>query len=180
MSPANRASLNKQLIRLADGDRNAFDSIYEAAWPIASRFASRMVQGSVEAEDVAQQALLKVFHRISEFDRTKDALSWILGITAFECKTARQKIKRRRENFNSEDVLVEKSDHQASAEEQLVSKSIEDGIQAALAGLSIQDQDTIKIAIFEMDRPEIPAATFRKRLERAFDRLREKWRDEYE
>jgi len=168
------------MVRLADGDRSAFDFIFQTTWPLVHRFAIKMMASSVEAEDVAQLALTKVFSRATEFHRDKDALSWILGITAFECKTARQKVKRRKEDFQNEETLAQKSDQKASAEEHLVSKAIENAIQEALEGLSAQDQETIKIAIYEMARPNIPDATFRKRLERAFDRLRDKWRDEYE
>lgn len=180
MKPQERTDLNQHMIRLADGDRNAFDFIFEMTWPLVHRFALKMVSKGQEAEDIAQLALTKVFSRASEFDRNRDALSWIIGITAFECKTARQKVKRRKEDFNSEDQLSAKSDQSASAEDQLIQSAISAAIQDALNGLSVQDQETIKIAIHDMDRPNIPSATFRKRLERAFDRLREKWRDEYD
>lgn len=180
MKPQERADLNLNMVRLTDGDRGAFDSIFQSTWPLVHRFALKMMSGSPEAEDIAQLALTKVFSRASEFHRDKDALSWILGITAFECKTARQKIKRRKEDFNSEEALSQTSDQNATAETQLVNQAIESAIQDALKSLSPQDQETIKIAIHEMERPNIPAATFRKRLERAFDRLIDRWRDDYE
>lgn len=105
MKAHERAQLNAQMIRLADGDRGAFDVIFDMTWPLVHRFARKMTSASPEAEDIAQTALTKVFSRASEFRRDGDALSWILGITAFECKTARQKAKRRREDFVSPENL---------------------------------------------------------------------------
>lgn len=180
MTPQERADLNQHMVRLADGDRHAFDFIFQATWPLVHRFSLRMMAGTTDAEDVAQLALTKVFSRASEFHRDKDALSWILGITAYECKTARQKRKRSKEDFQSDDLLAQQSDPQLSVEAKMISQAIEDAIQEVLQGLSAQDQETIKIALHEMERPEIPAATFRKRLERALDRLRDQWRDQYE
>lgn len=180
MSSVDRNELNKYMERLVDGDRNAFDYVYAVSWPLVHRLALKTIGQGPDAEEVAQQSLMKVFSRASEFEKGRDALSWILGITSFECKTARQKVKRRKEDFHSEDRLALRADPKALAEEQLVLKSLEDAIQDALEGLSPQDQETIKTAIHELDRPNIPGATFRKRLERAFDRLKDKWREEYE
>ena len=180
MSPQVRAELSRLLLRLADGNRTAFDPIYEMTLPIVHRFAAKMISNKSEADDIAQTALMKVFSRCAEFRRDGDALSWILGITAFECRTARQKVKRRKEEFGQEDSLDQKADLSATAEEKLITKNLEDAIQEALSGLSFEDQETIRISIHEMERPNIPATTFRKRLERALGRLKDTWRDKYE
>lgn len=180
MSPLVRAELSQLLLRLADGNRGAFDPIYEMTLPIVHRFALKMISNKSEADDIAQSALMKVFSRCGEFRRDGDALSWILGITAYECRTARQKVKRRREEFGQDESVNQKADSSFNAEEKLISKNLEDAIQETLSGLSVQDQETIKVAIHDMERPDIPAATFRKRLERALGRLKDTWRDQYE
>lgn len=180
MNPQDRTELSQLLVRLADGDRKAFDPIYERTWPLVNRFALKMISNSSEADDIAQLALMKVFNRATEFRRDGDALSWILGITSFECKTARQKVRRRKEDFNTEITLAHKADTSISSEELLIQKNLDEAIQEILQGLNPQDQETIRIAIHEMEKPDIPAATFRKRLERAFARLKDTWRDQYE
>src|SRR5262245_57529195 len=85
------------MARLADGDREAFDPLYETLWPVVHRFAERALAGAPAAEDAAQTALLNVFSRASEFDAERDALSWVLEIVAYECRTIRQRARRRRE-----------------------------------------------------------------------------------
>src|SRR5262249_15628574 len=92
-----RKQLHDQMVRLADGDRAAFEPLYEALWPVVRGFALRVLAGPEDAEDAAQRAMMAVFARASEFDSERDALSWILGITAYECRTSRQRGRRRRE-----------------------------------------------------------------------------------
>src|SRR5258708_34098292 len=82
--------------RLADGDRTAFRPVFALVWPQVRAFAARLV-GPADGEDAAQAALLKIFSRASEYDRARDALPWVLGIAAWECRTLRGRWERRRE-----------------------------------------------------------------------------------
>lgn len=166
--------------RLADGDRSAFDRVFDIAWPPVNRYAKRVLNGAPESDDVSQQALFKVFQQASNYRMGTDALAWILVITSFECKTVKTKARRRKEDYGSEDILDFQASTTEGPEQTLLTKSIDEAIQDALNDLKPEDQETIKIAIHELQRPEVPAATFRKRLERAFDRLRDQWRDHYE
>ncbi len=160
------------MARLADGERSAFQPVYEAIWPLVRRFADRSLAGSADAEDVAQEALLKVFARASEFDRERDALSWALGIVAYECRTFRRRAARQRENSAS----AEPTAAARNPEESLVERELEAAALEVLGTLRPQDVDTILIATREAERPAISAATFRKRLQRATARLRVAWR----
>lgn len=165
-------------MRLTDGDRAAFPAIYEAAWPLVRGFALRSVGAEHDAEDVAQHALMKVFSRSGEFRPDGDALSWILGITAFECKTLRKKTERRRESFSEE--AVEAEECAPSAEDLYSHHALERAVRDVLQGLSSEEQQTILASLEEMERPDIPGATYRKRLERALGKMRVLWRKRYE
>jgi RNA polymerase sigma-70 factor, ECF subfamily len=180
VNPQARAELTTNMIRLADGDRQAFEPIFEATWPLAHRLAIRTLGSTPEAEDVAQHALMKVFSRATEFRADGDALSWILGITSYECKTARNKTLRRREEFDKDETIEQAALGVPTAEEQLLHRDMDRGLEEVLHELSPQERETILIAIHDLERPNIPAATFRKRLQRAMDRLREKWSEKNE
>ena len=54
----NRAQIHDWLVRLADGDRSAFDPLYRGTRPLLDSFARRLLPTKDEAEDAAQQALL--------------------------------------------------------------------------------------------------------------------------
>lgn len=166
-----KAELQKLMVRLADGDRDAFSPMYEMLWPIVCRFAGRALNGSPEAEDAAQVALMKVFSRASKFDPDRDALLWVLGITAYECKTFRQKHRRRRESTGIDLVQTKEK---LSPENVIIELRLKEAMIEILGTLRATDMETLE-AVMEGRRPEMPAATFRKRVERAVNRLRAAW-----
>src|SRR5258705_8256855 len=88
--------LQSLMIRLADGDRSAFHPVFTALWPIVRRFTGRHLPPA-EAEDAAQETLLKLFRQASRYDPSRSVLAWALGVAGFEIMTARRRLLRRRE-----------------------------------------------------------------------------------
>ena len=88
MDSRERASLQQDLTALARGERAAFDPLFRKVWPLLRGFAMRCLPAG-EAEDAAQEALLRVFTRASEFDSEREALAWILGVAAWQIRTHR-------------------------------------------------------------------------------------------
>jgi RNA polymerase sigma-70 factor (ECF subfamily) len=169
---AERRRLREDLIRLADGDRDAFVPVYQALWPIAQRFCARALPDSPDAEDAAQTALMKMFARASEYDPERDALSWALGIFAFECKTFRKKASRRRE-----EMLLEGAEGASEHPlDDIIRRDLECAALDVLGTLRPSDVDVIQ-AMMSGERPD--GATFRKRLQRALSRLRAAWGNRY-
>ena len=171
-------ALQKFMVRLADGDRGAFDPLYEMLWPLVYRFTTRALGGSPDAEDAAQVALMKLFSRAAEFDPERDALSWVLGITAYECKTFRQKHRRNREDPSGDEQRVY-TDHGSNPEEAAVVQNLEAAAMEILGTLHPVDVETIR-SVIEGRQPEVLGATFRKRLSRALSRWRTAWRSRHE
>ncbi len=172
LAPHERQRLHDLLVRLADGDRGAFDPLFAALWPLARRFAARLLAAPADAEDAAQQALIKLFAHASAFDRGRDALAWVLGIVAWECRTVRRRAGRRRE-----EPLGDAPDAPAvpSAEAEIVERDLLAAVGEVLGTLRPAEAEAI-LAAAAGRRPAAGAAAFRKRLERARRRLREAWR----
>src|SRR5437867_2068594 len=97
MDALQHRELQELLARLADGDRAAFPPAFTLLWPVTRSFARAFLGDAAGAEDAAQQALVRLFLRASEFDATRDALPWVLGIVANDCRTLRRRAQRRRE-----------------------------------------------------------------------------------
>jgi RNA polymerase sigma-70 factor (ECF subfamily) len=171
-----RAELQRQLTRLADGDREAFRPVFLMVWPLVRGLALRSLP-LAEAEDAAQDALLKLFARAGEFDPTRDALAWVLGVAAWEVRTARTRQRRRRE-VPEEPTPAIGADPGSSPEEQVVAQDLAHAVAQALDALGPADAETLR-AYAHGERPEIPPATFRKRVERALRRLRKLWRSQH-
>ena len=105
MDRAGRSALQEELTALARGERAAFDPLFRRLWPLLRGFARRLLSAE-EADDVAQEALLRIFRRASKFDPGRDALAWVLGIVAWQVRTHRTKTLRRREE--PADILPER------------------------------------------------------------------------
>jgi RNA polymerase sigma-70 factor (ECF subfamily) len=165
---AGRAQLQADLLRLQDGDRGAFAPVYAQLWPLFLGMAKRQLPGA-DAEDAAQEALVKLFARVSAFDRERDALSWALGIVAFELLTARQRQRRRREELGAP---AEGPAAGASPEEAAVARDLEQAAAEVLGTLRPADVEVLRLAA-RGERE--PGPTFRKRLERALTRFRFAW-----
>jgi DNA-directed RNA polymerase specialized sigma24 family protein len=84
------------LMRLADGDRAAFDGVFAHLWPVVHSLAARYLP-AIDVEDAAQAALLRLFERASEFDPACDAVAWAIGLAMWEIRTVRRRWWRRRD-----------------------------------------------------------------------------------
>jgi len=156
----------------ADGDRAAVEPLFAALWPIAARYAAKLVGDAALAEDCAQDGLVALFGQLARFDRERDALGWTLAIVTWQCRTARRKVQRRGEVDEAAGGSTT-DDHE-----------LRDLVRAALAeldGLAPRDREVIAAAIGDDDelRRALAPATFRKRLERALARLRTSWRSRH-
>lgn len=172
MDRTDRNKIQEWMVRLADGDRRAFEPLFRALLPVLGAFTGRLLGDPAEAQDAAQEALIAVFRRAGEFDPERDALSWIYGIAAYRCKTVRKKHVRRREiSCRTQDLEAVRAAW-AGPEEDLLWQERISAAAGAFDDLSPMDREAIRAAFGEGPRPKIPAATFRKRLERALRRLR--------
>jgi RNA polymerase sigma-70 factor (ECF subfamily) len=167
-----RAALHQDLTALARGDRAAFDPVFGRLWPLLRGFAARFLP-EAEAEDAAQEVLLRVFSRASEFDSRRDALSWVLGIAAWQIRTHRTRTRRRREEVL--ETAPERAAAEPSPEAEVAARDLEAALARALAELSPGDETTLR-AYARGERPDVPGPTFRKRVSRALERLRNRWR----
>ncbi len=174
MDGATCSELQHQMERLADGDRAAFHPVFATLWPILRRFAARHLRPE-EADDAAQDALVKIFSRASEFEPGRSALAWALGITAFEIRTARRRQQRRREEPPPADAFEGRRDRRPTPEEAAMMCDLEELMRGALGDLRREDAETLRLYA-RGERPAVPGARFRKRVERALTRLRAVWR----
>lgn len=158
--------------RFADGDRAAFRVIFDGLWPAIVELTTRLVGDNAEAEDAAQRALIKVFHRISQLDPTRDGVAWALTIAAYEALTVRNHRARRRERGADLDpeVIV---DDAGSPRDHVIASQLRSAMHAVLGELAARDQEALQAML---DGDGSPGETQRKRRFRALTRLRAAWR----
>ena len=162
--------LDTLMARLADGEREAFTPVFRRLWSPVHRLCLRMLRNEADADDVAQQAMEKVLARAIEYDSTRRAMPWALGIAAWECRTAAKKRVRRRED--SGDAVLEGMFAVENTDELVMEREIVQHVLGALHELSDSDRETL-VATYWEQTANVTGATLRKRRERALDRLRD-------
>jgi RNA polymerase sigma-70 factor (ECF subfamily) len=170
MTPARRRELHAAMVRFADGDRASFRDVFDGLWPVLLSFTKRAL-AVADAEDAAQKALLKVFDRIVDMDRSRDGVAWAITIAAYEVLTIRRQYSRRKED--ADEVLVAVADAKPSPEAVLIREDLRVAVNEMLGELPERD----RVALAEvLDDVATAGETERKRRFRAMERLRALWR----
>jgi RNA polymerase sigma-70 factor, ECF subfamily len=174
---ATEAELDTWMAALASGDRAAFEPLFRALHPRAVRFARGRLAVHL-AEDAAQSALLKVFARASEFSPGRPVLPWFYAVCTNEIRGEARRSKRARSLADALDEpgRAELPADDLGAEEALLRAELEGALARAIDALDAPSAEAIHVALGRRDRPNIPDATFRKRLSRAYQRLRAAFR----
>ena len=157
------------MVRMANGERAAFQDVFNGLWPVCLARAARSLGVRADSEDTAQRAILKVFDRIVDFDRERDGVSWALTITAFEILTTRKQHTRRREDAREWD----REDDHPRADAQLLEHELLTSVRELIGELSERDREALE-AMLSGAKPS--GETERKRRFRAVERLRAAWR----
>ncbi len=174
LNTVERQRLTALMARYADGDRSTSDEVFQLLWPQVLVVTRHLLRNTADAEDAAQAAILKVFSRIVDFDRTRDGLAWALGIAAFEARTILQKTRRRREEL--EEASREIQDVRPSAEELLIDQDTQLAFSSVVGTLHPRDQLAIAAMLEPPEERAGPLSTAaRKRKQRTIERLRAAW-----
>ena len=161
------------MVRLAEGDRGAFDTVFAGLWPELLAFVRCAMAGDPDAEDLAQQTLQKIFFRVSDFDTSRDGVAWAFGIAIYEVRTLRRKRQRRKE-VGAEAVNAT-PDRRPSPEALLIETDLHRALTESLGELTCAD----RVVLLPGDTADanVAPAAWRKRRQRALDRLRTAWRN---
>ena len=176
MDEVTRGQLNRSMAALAEGERGAFDAVYRTLWPVLTQLVATMSADRMMAEDIAQQAMLKMMAKVSTFDPSKDALAWSMTIAVNEYRSHRRKLGNRpaRQVAATIEPINEDTPEAIATRENLTAAA-----RAVLGQLRTQDREVLVAAIYEGLRPPLAGAAFRKRLQRALAHTRLIWKKRY-
>jgi RNA polymerase sigma-70 factor (ECF subfamily) len=159
--------------------REEFESLLADAAPLAFRVARGVLHNSADAEDVAQEALLRAYRR---FDRLRDRQrfrGWIVRI-AFRLALDRTRSAKRRE---LRETLWSQTTHRPSTEDLAASSEFQTHLETALEGISEKYRLVLLLSAMEGHTLEevaallgVPLGTVKSRLFFARKHLAEKLR----
>lgn len=159
------------------GDRDAFEFLFSHFAPRIKALMIKSGAANSEAEDIAQDVMIKVWRKSAQYTPARGAVStWIFTIA----RNARIDRLRR----NSSEPYDDIDDHEvasnnASAEEEVLAAQQAQHVSAALVELPVEQREIIKLAfLHDMPQSEIaaqltlPLGTVKSRMRLAYDKLR--------
>src|SRR5579883_1012539 len=154
--------------RLADGDRAAFEPLFRALWP-RGLAAARRVLDEGAAADAAQSTMMKVFAHAPSFRRGSPLLPWFWAIAANEIRATR---RGQRGHTTLDDGAAGSVPGPDDPERVALDRELRDALAHAMDELDAESAEAIAAVLGLRERPAIAAAAFRKRVSRAYAKLR--------
>ncbi len=112
------------IIRAQNGDKAAFQQLVAEMLPQVLRICFRMINDQAEAEDLAQDVMIKLWKNLSKYDATKAKLStWAYRIASNHCLDALRR-KRPEQLDEDYDEAIEPGQLESLYEKE-ITKSIE-------------------------------------------------------
>lgn len=157
-------------------DKAAFARLFQHFAPRLAAFVQRRGADSATAQDVAQDAMLTVWRKAPQFDRTRaTASAWIFAIA----RNRRIDVLRRERRPDPEMLIFMQENNASSAESEMERSAFHGRLHASLTQVSANQLDILKKAYFEdLSHSEIaqqlglPLGTVKSRIRLALIRLR--------
>lgn len=154
------------MLRIAERDAVAFGRVVEANVERLHRIAYRMIGDATEAEDVAQESLLRLWAGADNWRAGQAGIAaWLNRVTVNQCL---DRLRRRR--FGSDDEVPERADDAPLADETMDAERLRALTLAAIGALSERHRAAIVLTYYE----ELPNAAAAETLEmnvKAFESL---------
>ncbi|WP_395645850.1 sigma-70 family RNA polymerase sigma factor [Terricaulis sp.] len=168
------------LARIARGDRDAFALTFQKYAPKVKSYLIRLGAPKAAAEDLAQDAMVSVWRRAASFDPVKaKASTWVFVIAR---NAWIDKLRREKVELAYRETADEPCEGGEAPDDAAVRTQTEVNMQAAMATLSEEQKQVVRLAFFE-DRPHseiasvlaLPLGTVKSRLRLALIKLRAHW-----
>jgi RNA polymerase sigma-70 factor (ECF subfamily) len=178
MSPIETVLVNDLLSKVANGDRSAFRALYAKAGPKLYAICLRMMRTRDQADDVYQEAFVKVWERSWQFDPAKgEGLAWLVTLTR-HC--ALDRLRRVPRNHVTIDDVVTHEIDVAAASALPAGLAETQGLRRCLEGLRDDYRNAVILAYMNgltheelAERLEKPLGTVKSWVKRGLEQLKD-------
>ena len=176
-----RAEDERLIARVVEGDRSAFEMLYDRYASTVLGLALKMLGDREVAEDAVQEIFWRVWRRLGSFDRSRAFAPWLFGIAHNYCIDELRRRKVRPQSVYEDDenpILSEIADEADVGESALLA---EQGrlVRSALEQLPEEQRQTLLLAYFGgLTQQEIavklgnPLGTVKTRMRLGLQKLR--------
>jgi RNA polymerase sigma-70 factor (ECF subfamily) len=168
------------VLRAQRGDTRAFEELVRTHWEVAFRVAMLVTGDAGEAEDAAQDGVVKAWRGFRRFDADRPLRPWLLRIVANEARNRRRSAGRRIRLALLAQGAALSGDAAPSPESTVLARDDRQRLIAALDGLPDDARNVLACRyLLDLSEEETAAAlrvrrgTVKSRTARALDRLRE-------
>ena len=92
--------------RVLEGDRRAFTTLVDRHSPACLRFAARMLGNREDAEDATQEAMMRAYRALDDYDERSAFRTWLFAILVNQCRTVALRRARRWRRVESDEGEV--------------------------------------------------------------------------
>jgi RNA polymerase sigma-70 factor (ECF subfamily) len=168
------------LEKASQGDLEAFEQVYKSAGGFVYNVALRIIRNSADAEEVAQEVFMKVYHSLKDFQFRSSFKTWVYRITVNTAINRYRKFAREEKDKVDYGSIIETLPGVGSAAEKAIQSDNETRLNALLGLLSPEHRVCLVLREIEglsyqeiAASLKIPVNTVRSRLKRARQALLE-------
>jgi RNA polymerase sigma factor (sigma-70 family) len=150
--PPERSSPDADLLRrIAAGDADAVDLLYERFRRPAFALARRILADDSLAEDVLQDVFLSVWRDPGAFDGRRGSFSsWLMAMVHHKAVDAvrREESQRRRQTMAEDDLALRAPTSTVDVEDEAWSRAVAEHVRAALGALPGPQREALTLAYY--------------------------------
>lgn len=141
--------LENLLPRVASGDRNAYEQVYERVSAPVYGVVRRVLRDPAQSEEVAQEVMLQVWTSAARFDRSQgSAMTWVMTIAH------RRAVDRvRAETSRSRTAQRSLDEHQSvpydSVADEVATRLDQQAVRSCLAALTAMQRQAVTLAYYD-------------------------------
>ena len=183
---AGLGAMSARLLAVAErGDRAAFADLYRHFGPRVRAYLLRAGGDASRVDDILQETFAAVWRKAGQYDSGRaSAAAWIFAIARNQRIDAFR--RDRRPEFDPDDPAF-RPGPPPEGEETLATRERDEAVRAALAALSEEQREVLRLSFFEGEtyaaiaiHTGIPLGTVKSRARLAFGNLREELRSRRE
>lgn len=154
------------MLRVQRRDNQAFRAIVDAQATRLYRVAYRMLGDATDAEDVAQEALTRLWQHAGRWEAGGAGIAaWLTRVAMNQCLD-----RLRRRKFASDEAVPERADESPNAEDEIEAAQQRAAVMNAIANLPDRQRAAIVLTYYE-DQPNAMAAETLEMNIKAFESL---------